>query len=133
MKKFLQKLISFILVFAVCAGLTATFSPPAAFACSGELQVAEQPAKHLVVFYEATHPSVRCRWEWGDESTSIQKVRIPLKAARLALEDLKKSSKKESGFKNHGSWFEYRKDGDYFAVGYYTQGGKPFVEPEENK
>ena len=83
----------------------------------------------MVVFYTATHPSVRCSWQWGDNMTEVENKLISLAEARTRFGNMKRSSERLTEFRNYGSWYEYYQDGKWYAVGYYGVGQEPFSKP----
>lgn len=105
-------------VFAVLslfsAGVSVIVAPQAAMACG---EVAALPSKGKVVLISATHPSVRCNWQWGDDLTVVsQSSDTPLDEASASVAKKLKEVQVLPGdhYITHGkTWVEWY-DGEVF-------------------
>jgi hypothetical protein len=104
---------------------------PPAFACGGEKVHIPPAPTGKVVFYNATHPSFRCLWRWGDTDTQFAATKlIPLAGARALFNRLREEARNKRYFEDHGTWFVYYDElSDWKAVGYYGVGQQPFSKP----
>jgi hypothetical protein len=103
---------------------------PPAFACGGEKVHITPAPTGKVVFYNATHPSFRCLWRWGDADTLVTTLQLlsPAKAKDL-FNRMKKEAQAKEYFQDFQTWFVYYENGKWHAVGYYGVGQEPFSKP----
>jgi hypothetical protein len=88
----------------------------------------------MVVFYNATHPSLRCSWQWGDDMTKVETSVMSLAEARNLFNRMREAARGKTYFQDFGSWFMYYHTppegfSEWKAVGFYGQGQQPFSKP----